>query len=187
MPIVRLQLNAVQSPCNECNHHKAGLAKCCDKCENCKKRIAYNDFIDGIMDGPDPSMFEKGQHLIISKNRYENKNSLLLPPQDDTIEPKKINLKQIGRPEKIDWADLKREYIKKVVPKKMKLKELAEIFGVTVRHLRRKRKSENWPERKNPECDEKNCHGVVIAKDKCSRCYHRILYQKKKKRITLQK
>lgn len=130
-----LQLNAVRSPCNECDHHKSELSKCCEKCENCKKRIAYNDFVDGIMDG---AGFEHGQHLIISKDRYKKKdvklNTKSLPEKPSRF---------LGRPDKIDWDDLKREYIKKVVPKQMKLKELAKIFGITVRHLRRKRKAEN--------------------------------------------
>lgn len=168
---MKLQLNAIRSPCNECDHHKMGLTKCCRKCRKCKKRIAYNDFVDGIMDGTNVSMFEQGQSLIINTDRYKKKEGLL-PLQEKS-------LRHLGRPDKVDRDEVKREYIKKAVPKKMKLKELAKIFGITVRHLRRKRKAENWPERKNPECNEEGCHGIVVAKNKCSRCYHRILYQKK--------
>jgi len=29
------------SPCATCDHHLFGLPKTCDKCERCKKRIAY--------------------------------------------------------------------------------------------------------------------------------------------------
>lgn len=174
-----LQLNAVRSPCEECDHHKQGLTKYCEKCRICKPRIAYNDYIDGVMDATQLSMFEQSKPLIISTAKYKEKE----PEIKKEAEKKKSASKvfRLGRPTKIDWEDVKREYIKKVVPKKITMSDLAKIFGINAKHLRQKRKSEGWPDKESPVCDEKDCDTISWCKGKCRRCYQRNYMQQRLK------
>lgn len=133
-----LQLNAVRSPCEECDHHKQGFTKACDKCRTCKARIAYNDYVDSIMDGTQASMFEQGRPLILSTAKYKEKTPE--PKKEPAREKSTSKVSRMGRPISIDWEDVKREYIKKVVPKKITMAGLAKIFGINAKHLRWKKK-----------------------------------------------
>ena len=174
-----LQLNAVRSPCETCDHHKQGFTKACHKCRICKPRIAYNDYVDGIMDATQFSMFEAAKPLIISTAKYKEKEK---PPEPEKEPEKKKSASKVfrlGRPAKIDWEDVKREYIKKVVPKKITMSDLAKIFGINAKHLRQKSKLEGWPDKKAPVCDEKNCDTISWCKGKCKRHYQRAYMRKR--------
>jgi len=136
------------------------------------------------MGGTDVSMFESVRPLIISTKALYKKKEVGLPPPQEKL------LRRLGRTDKVDWDDVKREYIKKVVPKKMTLRVLAKIFSISTEHLRRKRIAENWPERKNLICDEEKCSNVSCIKEKCKKCYQRNYMRKraailKKKRAQL--
>ena len=173
-----LQLDVVRSPCEECDHHKQGLSKDCKKCRTCKERIAYNDYVDGVMDATQASMFEQGKWLIISTARYKKKEkkrggASVAIPEKREIEMPLPKVFRLGRPISIDWEDVKREYIKKVVPKKITMSDLAKIFGISAKHLRWRRKFEGWPDKKSPVCSEKGCDNIAWCKGKCRRCYQR--------------
>lgn len=171
-----LQLNAVRSPCEECDHHKQGFTKHCEKCRTCKARIAYNNYIDGIMDATQPSMFEQGKPLIISTAKYKEKEP---EPEKESEKKSATKIFRLGRPISIDWEDVKREYIKKVVPKKITISDLAKIFGISAKHLRWKKRAEGWPDKKSPVCNEKDCDIVSWCKGKCKRHYQRIYMRKR--------
>ena len=174
-----LQLNAVRSPCEECDHHKQGFTKHCEKCRICEARIAYNDYIDGVMDATQASMFEQGKWLIISTAKYKQKSEPEKEPEKKKVTAPKVF--RLGRPIKIDWEDVKREYIKKVVPKKIMMSDLAKIFGINAKHLRWRRKFEGWPDKKAPICNEKDCDTISWCKGKCRRCYQRVYMRKRAK------
>ena len=171
LPKNYLQLNAVRSPCEECDHHKQGLTKRCNKCRTCKNRIAYNDYVDSIMDGTQASMFEQSRPLIISTAKYKEKTPE--PKKEPEREKPTPKASRLGRPISIDWEDVKREYIKKVVPKKMTMAGLAKIFDINAKNLQRKRKSEGWPDKKATECNTEGCKAISWCKGKCKKCYQR--------------
>lgn len=173
-----LQLNAVRSPCEECDHHKQGFTKHCDKCRTCKARVAYNDYVDGIMNATQLSMFEQSKPLIISIAKYKEKTS---ESEKELKEKPASKAFRLGAPIRIDWEDVKREYIKKVVPKKIMMSDLAKIFGISAKHLRRKRKLEGWPDKKAPACSEEGCDTISWCKGKCRRCYQRIYMRQRSK------
>lgn len=180
LPKNYLQLNAVRSPCEECDHHRQGFTKHCDKCQTCKERIAYNDYVDGVMNATQFSMFEQSKPLIISTDKYKEKKQ---PESEKEPEKKRSASKifRLGRPTKIDWEDVKREYIKKVVPKKITMSDLAKIFGINAKHLRRKSKLEGWPDKESPICNEEGCNAISWCKGKCRRCYQRCYMRERSK------
>jgi len=175
-----LQLNAVRSPCEECDHHKAGLSKDCDLCLKCKKRTDYSNFVDDIMSGAQSSMFEQAAPLIIDADKYKKKPIIEKPVIEKRLPKKKQTKKYIpivhylGGPIKFDWEDIRREYDKKITTGKMTLIAFAKIFGISIAHLRRKRTIEKWPKKIKTKCNGKRCSNMATIKGKCKRCYQRV-------------
>lgn len=147
---------AVKSPCNECDWHLAGESKMCKKCEKCKKRIAYNGFIDdGLPDNIEDVEFEI---------------PLSATPQAE--EPTHSS--------RIDWKVVETEYIKLVVVRRKMMAELAQQFNMHIKTLYRYRSEHNWPKIKVFECEIKKCHNPAEIKGKCKKCYQRIWMREKK-------